>query len=216
MNERDIDEVLEALWTSNEKNDHNIESLKENCHVTIDEEMLSALARDGLITVAGQTAQLTDEGHNLAGQVIRRHRLAERLLVDVLNMPVQEAEAGACEFEHILAPQVTESICTLLGHPRECPHGAQIPEGKCCLEAKDVVDNVVIPLIRLEAGRNAKIAYIHTPDHSRLHKLLSFGLTPGMTLRIHQKSPSYVISCEQTELALEEDVARDIYVWRDK
>jgi DtxR family Mn-dependent transcriptional regulator len=134
----------------------------------------------------------------------------------VLNMSLNQAEEGACEFEHILQPQVVESICTLLGHPRECPHGAPIPEGPCCLEDKEVVDNVVVPLDRIEAGGTGKVAYIKTSSHTRLHKLISFGLTPGVTLKVHQKSPSYVISCEQTELALEEDVAREIYVWRDR
>ncbi len=216
MNDREVEEVLEALWTCSEKKDHHIEALKKCCHVAVDQELLSALEKRDLITYEGEMILLTREGKDRAAQVMRRHRLAERLFVDVLNIPLQQAEEGACEFEHILAPQVVDSICTLLGHPRECPHGASIPAGKCCLEAKDVVDNVVIPLIRLEAGKTARIAYVSTPSHPRLHKLLSFGLTPGVAIKVHQKSPSYVISCEQTELALEEDVARDIYVWKDQ
>jgi DtxR family Mn-dependent transcriptional regulator len=216
MNHREIEEVLEALWTCSEKQDHRIETLKKSCHVPIDQELLSALEKDDLIAYEGEMVLLTRRGKARAAQVIRRHRLAEQLFVNVLNMPLHQAEEGACEFEHILAPQVVESICTLLGHPRQCPHGAPIPGGKCCLEAKDIVDNVVVPLVRLEAGRTAKIAYISTSSHPRLHKLLSFGLTPGGVLKVHQKSPSYVISCEQTELALEEDIARDIYVWREE
>lgn len=216
MNDREVEEVLEALWTCSEKNDHHIEALKKCCHVPVNQGLLSALEKHDLIAYEGEMVLLTREGKNRAGQVIRRHRLAERLLVDVLNVPLHQVEEGACEFEHILAAQVAESICTLLGHPRECPHGAPIPMGKCCFEAKDVVDNVVLPLSRLEAGRTAKIAYVSTSSHPRLHKLTSFGLTPGVTLKVHQKSPSFVISCEQTELALEEDVAGDIYVWRDQ
>lgn len=215
MNGREVEEVLEALWMCGEKKEHRLEAIKECCDVPIDQDLLSALEKDGLIAYEGDMVLLTREGKNRAAQVVRRHRLAERLFVDVLNMPLHQAEEGACEFEHILAPQVAESICTLLGHPRECPHGAPIPMGRCCVEARDVVDNVVVPLTRLEAGRTAKIAYVSTPSHSRLHKLISFGLTPGMTLRVHQRSPSYVISCEQTELALEEEVAGDIYVWKD-
>ena len=214
MNNREIEEVLEALWTCSEKKDHRLESLKKCCHVPIDQALLSTLEKDDLIAYEGEMVLLTRDGKARAGQVIRRHRLAERLFVDVLNMPLHQAEEGACEFEHLLAPQVAESICTLLGHPRECPHGERIPMGKCCVEAKDIVDNVVIPLNRLEAGRTAKVAYISTPSHPRLHKLISFGLTPGVSLKVHQRSPSYVISCEQTELALEEDVASSIYVWR--
>ncbi len=214
MNGREIEEVLEALWTCDEKSDYHLEALRKCCHVPVDQQQLSALENDDLIAYQGEMVLLTRKGKKRAGEVIRRHRLAERLLVDVLNMSLQQAEVGACEFEHILAPQVTESICTLLGHPRECPHGARIPMGKCCYEAKDVVDNVVVPLSRLEAGTTAKVAYITTSSHPRLHKLLSFGLMPGVELTVHQKSPSYVISCDQTELALEEDVANDIHVWK--
>ncbi len=216
MNNCEVEEVLEALWTCSEKKDHHIEALKKCCHVSVDQKLLSAMEKDDLIVYEGEMVLLTREGKHRAAQVIRRHRLAERLFVDVLNMSLHQAEKGACEFEHILAPQVVESICTLLGHPQECPHGAPIPRGKCCVEAKDVVDNVVVPLNRLEAGRTAKIAYVSTPSHPRLHKLISFGLTPGVEIKVHQKSPSYVISCAQTELALEGDVARDIYVWREQ
>ncbi len=215
MNDRDVEEVLEALWTCSEKKDHRIETLKKSCHVPVDQALLSTLEKRNLIAYEGEMVLFTPEGKVRAAGVIRRHRLAERLLVDVLNIPLQQAEAGACEFEHILASQVEESICTLLGHPRECPHGARIPMGRCCVESRDVVDNVVVPLNQLETGKSGKVAYISTSIHSRLHKLTSFGLIPGVTVRVHQKYPSYVISCEQTELALEEDVVRDIHVWKD-
>ncbi|MFC1588479.1 metal-dependent transcriptional regulator [Planctomycetota bacterium] len=215
MNERKTEEVLEALWTCSEKNDHHIDTLKKFCDIPVNQELLSDLENKNLIAYEGEMVLLTQNGKKRAAQVIRRHRLAERLFVDVLNMPLHQIEQSACEFEHMLAPQVEESICTLLGHPRECPHGAAIPEGRCCQEAKDIVDNVIVPLVRLQTGKTGRIAYISTPSHPRLHKLISFGLTPGVMLKVHQKYPSYVITCEQTELALEEDVARDIFVWKD-
>jgi len=215
MSDRNVEEVLEALWTCGEKKDHSFEALRRWCHVPVDEQLLPVLEQDDLIAYDGQMILLTPRGSKRAALVVRRHRLAERLLVDVLNLPIQDAERGACEFEHVVAPEVADSVCTLLGHPRQCPHGAPIPLGKCCLEAKEVVDNVVVPLTRVEVGTTARVAYISTPSHARLHKLLSFGLGPGVTLTIHQKSPSYVISCAHRELAVEEDVARDIHVWRD-
>jgi DtxR family Mn-dependent transcriptional regulator len=215
MSDRNVEEVLEALWTCSEKKDQRIEALGKWCHVPVDQALLSVLQKDGLIAYDGEMIVFTPQGRDRAALITRRHRLAERLLVDVLGMPLQKAEEGACEFEHVVTSEVADSICTLLGHPRQCPHGAPIPHGKCCVAAKDVVDNVVVPLTRIEAGATVRIAYISTPVHSRLHKLMSFGVGPGMTLTIHQKFPSYVISCEHTELALEENVARDIYVWRD-
>ncbi|MFZ0759708.1 MAG: ATP-binding cassette domain-containing protein [Candidatus Sulfotelmatobacter sp.] len=77
--------------------------------------------------------ELTPRGRERAGSIIRRHRLAERLFTDSLAMDSEsEIEQQACKFEHILSPEATDKICTFLGHPRTCPHGAPIPPGLCC------------------------------------------------------------------------------------
>src|SRR5450755_3685100 len=77
--------------------------------------------------------ELTPRGHQRAADIIRRHRLAERLFTDSLAMDSEtEIEQQACKFEHILSPEATDKICTFLGHPRTCPHGAPIPLGACC------------------------------------------------------------------------------------
>ncbi len=77
--------------------------------------------------------ELTARGRERAGSIIRRHRLAERLFTDSLAMDSEsEIEQQACKFEHILSPEATDKICTFLGHPRTCPHGAPIPPGACC------------------------------------------------------------------------------------
>jgi putative ABC transport system ATP-binding protein len=76
---------------------------------------------------------LTSKGRQRAADIIRRHRLAERLFTDSLAMDSEtEIEQQACKFEHILSPEATEKICTFLGHPKTCPHGAPIPPGRCC------------------------------------------------------------------------------------
>src|SRR5262250_1614295 len=77
--------------------------------------------------------QLTPRGRQRAADIIRRHRLAERLFTDSLAMDSEtEIEQQACKFEHILSQEATEKICKFLGHPRTCPHGAPIPPGPCC------------------------------------------------------------------------------------
>jgi putative ABC transport system ATP-binding protein len=76
---------------------------------------------------------LTLRGRDKAGSIIRRHRLAERLFTDSLAMDSEtEIEQQACKFEHILSPGATDKICSFLGHPKTCPHGAPIPPGPCC------------------------------------------------------------------------------------
>jgi Mn-dependent DtxR family transcriptional regulator len=77
--------------------------------------------------------EFTDKGRQKAGDIIRRHRLAERLFIESLGMRNEEEVAQqACKFEHILSPEATDRICAFLNHPRTCPHGAPIPAGACC------------------------------------------------------------------------------------
>lgn len=216
MTKREVEEVLEKMWVFSEKNEHKLSALKEKSRVTITQEILGYLEKENLIAYSGDEVLLTYQGKVQASGVIRRHRLAERLLTDVLNMRLNEIEEPACEFEHVLAEEVADSICTLLGHPRECPHGASIPKGKCCQEARHTVANVITPLDKLEVGAQARIAYLQTKNHSRLHKLISFGITPGMKVQVHQKTPTCVIKCDQTELALEKEILSDIFVWKDQ
>jgi ABC-type glutathione transport system ATPase component len=88
--------------------------------------------------------QLTPRGRQRAADIIRRHRLAERLFTDSLAMDSEtEIEQQACKFEHILSQEATEKICTFLGHPRTCPHGAPIPPGPCCGRTTDFTTEVV-------------------------------------------------------------------------
>src|ERR1700736_3178465 len=98
------------------------------CHEAL--KPVAASSGDGKLIV-----ELTSRGRDRAGGIIRRHRLAERLFTDSLAMDSEsEIEQQACKFEHILSPEATDKICTFLGHPRTCPHGAPIPPGSCCTE----------------------------------------------------------------------------------
>lgn len=98
-----------------------------------------ALKPDGVSIGDGSVIiEMTQRGRQRAADIIRRHRLAERLFTDSLAMDSEtEIEQQACKFEHILSPEATDKICTFLGHPKTCPHGAPIPPGGCCrVEAK--------------------------------------------------------------------------------
>jgi len=84
--------------------------------------------------------QLTTHGRKRAADIIRRHRLAERLFTDSLAMDSEsEIEQQACKFEHILSSEATDKICAFLGHPRTCPHGSPIPPGPCCGKSNDMI-----------------------------------------------------------------------------
>jgi len=93
-----------------------------------------ALKPDGVSTGDGtMIVELTSRGRQRAADIIRRHRLAERLFTDSLALDSEtEIEQQACKFEHILSREATDKICSFLGHPLTCPHGAPIPPGPCC------------------------------------------------------------------------------------
>jgi putative ABC transport system ATP-binding protein len=94
--------------------------------------------------------EFTPRGRQRAADVIRRHRLAERLFTDSLALDSEtEIEQQACKFEHILSPGATDKICSFLGHPRTCPHGAPIPPGVCCGLAGDFAGDYQVELNRI-------------------------------------------------------------------
>jgi putative ABC transport system ATP-binding protein len=101
-----------------------------------------ALKPAGVSTGDGSMiVELTPRGRQRAADIIRRHRLAERLFTDSLAMDSEsEIEQQACKFEHILSPEATDKICAFLGHPRTCPHGAPIPPGPCCGRKAEFVE----------------------------------------------------------------------------
>jgi putative ABC transport system ATP-binding protein len=105
-----------------------------------------AMRPEGIFSTDGSAVvTLTPRGRNRAGSIIRRHRLAERLFTDSLAMDSEsEIEQQACKFEHILSPGATDKICSFLGHPRTCPHGAPIPPGPCCGGKKLVDDGAAL------------------------------------------------------------------------
>jgi len=76
--------------------------------------------------------RLTESGARRARDVVRRHRLAERLFTETFAIEDAEARQQACRFEHIITPELDQRICSFLGHPKTCPHGNPIPPGPCC------------------------------------------------------------------------------------
>lgn len=174
--------------------------------------VIKELLTDELIELTNNTLRLTDKGFLRARGIIRRHRLAERLLVDILDTKMAIAEDFACSFEHAIYEGIEENVCTLLGHPTTCPHGNPIPPGRCCQRALEVAFPLIAPLTRLKPGQKGTIAYIRAQDDRRLKKLIATGTIPGSPIQLIQKSPSYVFQVGQTQFAVDEEMAKEIYV----
>jgi DtxR family Mn-dependent transcriptional regulator len=213
MDEHLKDELLEAVWACREAGRQELACVLELAHAQADPQAVDQLAQQGLLEVSQDKVSFTDKGEQAARSIIRRHRLGERLFADVLGMNMDQIEAAACNFEHAVVPEVTEGLCTLLGHPHECPHGKPIPPGACCRERRQEVKRAVLPLAEIPAGGQGRVAYVRPQHHDRLHLLLSMGIAPGAHLSVHQRTPVMVVKVEQNEFAMDHEVAEDVYVW---
>lgn len=208
------DEILEAMWSAEENKKFSIDEIKKLCAVEFTDEDLSELEFMNLIVKNKNKILFSSKGKELAENIMRRHRLAEVLMSSILKLKNSEMERVACQVEHYLVPEVEESICTLLGHPEICPDGKPIPKGKCCHDGLKQVTNVVVSLVELKPGEQGKITYIKPGNHSNLHKLISFGLNPGVVVTLHRQRPAFCIKYENTELAMDEKIAENIFVWK--
>jgi putative ABC transport system ATP-binding protein len=127
-----FDHLLEQVWISGEKGAvTEVEGIQHN-GVRDPALIISRLQDLGLLEVRKNAVTLTAHGENRARDIIRRRRLAERLLTDTFSFAESEADSHACKFEHIISPELDARICSFLGHPTTCPHGNPIPPGSCC------------------------------------------------------------------------------------
>ncbi len=202
------DEALETLWELFEKKDE--VGLEELISHTKNRDTVLGMEADGLLRIADGKVQFTEEGRARAKDITRRHMLAERLFVDVLAFKEDaDLEINACRLEHAISPEVEEAICTLLGHPPTCPHGRPIPRGRCCKIYARKITPLVVALSEAEVGQPYRVVFLTTP---MMERLAAIGLVAGSVIKLQQKKPSCVLTIDETTLAIEEEVAKGIFV----
>jgi len=210
------EELLEAIWVALELD--GLERQPEPPAIQLDRLGDEQLQLEQLLgeqlaeTPTPGTVRLTARGREAAENIIRRHRLAERLVVDVFDLHGEEMEPYACRFEHLVHPGLEERICTLLGHPRVCPHDKPIPPGPCCREERHEVGPVVVRLPDLHPGQRGTIAYLYSEDQARLGKLLAMGVLPGAEIELQRRIPTFVFRVGFSQFAVDEQVASAVYV----
>jgi putative ABC transport system ATP-binding protein len=127
-----FDHLLEEIWLCDEKGVAPDLECAPSRSAQDPASLVTRLRDLGLLEVGHSKVSLTPHGENRARDIVRRRRLAERLLTDTFAIEEAEANSDACKFEHIISPELDQRICTFLGHPRTCPHGNPIPSGPCC------------------------------------------------------------------------------------
>lgn len=222
MVEEVIEESLEFVWTMREQNDLTVDNFIKGIHLRCNfsqiagdlsaESVLNNLEKEGFIDIQDNKIKFQKKGEEIGKKIIRRHRLTERLLKDILQMTIDEIEEPACRLEYTITEGLEDSICTLLGHPSVCPHGFEIPPGKCCKDVSKVLEPIIVSLDDMESGDEGKIMYLVTKSHPRLQRLSTLGLSPGSKIKIVQTFPTFVVQIDETQIALEKSIAKDIFV----
>jgi DtxR family Mn-dependent transcriptional regulator len=205
------EEILEALWIVVEEKGQGYAELGK-IRVAADDPAYEELSSLAYIEVKEGRVYFRAEGKEEGRRTIRRHRLAERLMMDVLNIRGETGNDKACQFEHLLNEGVDAKVCTMLNHPTTCPHGKPIPPGDCCDEARRKGDLGVVPLTELKSGEQGEIAYIQTEDDKKMQKLMAMGVLPGNKITLVQAFPSYIFRVGYSEFAIDTNLAREIFV----
>jgi DtxR family Mn-dependent transcriptional regulator len=173
------------------------------------------LEKEGLVTHKPyKGVKLTQKGRKIALQVIRRHRLSERLLVDILHMEWDKVHDAACKLEHGITDEMIESLEKALKHPKTCPHGNPIPT-----EYGGIVEEKSQPLLELATGEQSTIVKITEERADLLHYLDKLGLVPGASIEVREKAPfngPITVKVGSTSHALSRAIASIIQVKKTK
>ena len=149
-------------------------------------EMVRRLEEQGLVRYTPyRGVVLQHEGLTHALAVIRRHRLWERFLTDLLGLPWDVVHQEACRLEHAASEEITERLAVLLDHPEHCPHGRPMPPPGCELAPAPRA----VPLVDLEAGQNGIVAYIDREEPDLLRYLAQLKIRPNAAITLVEVAP---------------------------
>ncbi|PZS36310.1 MAG: dihydrofolate reductase [Pseudonocardiales bacterium] len=181
---------------------------------------VARMARDGLLTVEGDRhLELTGHGRRLAVSVMRKHRLAELLLVNVIGLPWEEVHVEACRWEHVMSEQVERRLLELLGHPTTCPHGNPIPGLSDLGEPAGGAVPGAESLSTLDAaagsGRHVIVRRISEQlqnDTGLMQRLSTGGVRPEAEVAVEQAGQGVRVRCGELTTDLSHSVAALVFV----
>ncbi|MBT9255071.1 metal-dependent transcriptional regulator [Phycicoccus sp. MAQZ13P-2] len=185
---------------------------------------VARMERDGLLAVAGDRhLELSEHGRLLATRVMRKHRIAERLLVDVIGLEWEYVHDEACRWEHVMSDRVERKILAILPDHLESPYGNPIPGLDELGETGDVVDfRSGLRTLDEVAGAETQAVVVRRigepvqVDHEALSLLTSAGLLPGQPARVRRDGTRVVVfregAEEATGVSLPVDIAGHVFV----
>ena len=207
-----LEEYLEAIYKLSEKGPVRPTPIADAIGVSgpTVTATLKRLQTQGLIVRKHGEVILTESGRVQALDIVRRHRLAERFLVDVLGLKWDEAHEDACLLEHALSPRVMSALEEYLDNPEVCPHGHPIPT-----EDGQVAKVEGAALCDFDAGCEVRIVQVSEEDEGMLAYLGSMGMFPGQKVVIREVAPfkgPLLVEVGDSTYAIGRDVADGILV----
>jgi DtxR family Mn-dependent transcriptional regulator len=181
---------------------------------------VARMERDGLLTVADDRhLELTPEGRKLATRVMRKHRIAECLLVDVIGLEWEQVHAEACRWEHVMSEAVERRVLELLRHPTQSPYGNPIPglEELGEVPADEGESLVTLDELASDDGRSVVVRRIGEPiqtDAQLMYTLRRAGVQPGAVVNVTQSTGGVLIGSGGEAAELGKDIAAHVFVAR--
>jgi DtxR family transcriptional regulator, Mn-dependent transcriptional regulator len=171
-------------------------------------EMIGRLEGDGYVTrSANKALEFTDTGKEHATQIVRRHRLIERFLTDVFDIPWDQVHEEAERLEHWMSPVVEERMLRAIGDAKTCPHGHPIFEGD---------RELGVPLADVEEGASVRVLRFENEAEDLLHYLKDTGLTPGLQGTLSRAGPDeIVVDGNEAQYTVTRSVAETVSVVAD-
>jgi len=175
-------------------------------------ELIRRLRAEGWVDVKDRFVSLTDKGRKRAVSVVRKHRLAERLLTDVIGLPWHKTHVEACRWEHVISDEVEERLVVILGNPATCPHGNPIP-------GSGGPERDLSALAGSEPGDHIRLERVTEQVEVDLDALIyldSHGFVPGADAEVRSKAPDGTLTLALGEgtIALGPALASQLFVAR--
>jgi DtxR family Mn-dependent transcriptional regulator len=173
-------------------------------------EMIKRLKDEGFVELRGRSLVLTSAGKARAESVVRKHRLAERLLIDIIGLPWEKAHVEAGRWEHVISDEVEVRLIEILGHPTTCPHGNPIP-------GSGGEDHHLRALSESHSGDHIRLERVTEQveiDLDSLAYLSAHGFLPGTTARVDSCAPdgTLILNVGAGTIALGPALAQQLFV----
>ena len=191
MEKSEIEHYLRDIW---------VREFEKEEKLVIDEfnkDDIELLAKKEYVKIDDGFVNLTENGERLGRSLVRKHRIAEKVVADLFLADMEEMEELADQIEHVMSEEVEDNICRILGNP-------------------DLGNEYSVPLVSCHSGESGEVSHIKTEDARKLRKIMNLGLIPGSKICLIQKFPNYVFQLGNTQLAVDKELANEIFIKLDE